>query len=104
MEQKLMIFDDQCINENKFEMCHLPINIEKVNIQKLVFSNKEPYDKVSCKYIIGYKINVVAMIICISKVDVYAKYSDTNNIDMNLLISDKEVLKNIIKYGIKLAV
>ena len=85
MEQETLVFDDQCINKNKFNICDLPISIDKVNFEKIVLSNKEPYDKGPCKYIIGYKINLGIMLLCIkiSKINVYAKYSDINNIDMN---------------------
>ena len=81
-------------------MCELPINIDKVDIKKIVLSNKEPYgNKGSCKYIIGYKINagIIPLCIKISKVNVYAKYFNKNNIYMNLLINDKEILKKYIK-------
>ena len=34
----------------------------------------------------------------------YAKYFDQNSKCMNLLVNDKEILKNILIYGIKLKV
>ena len=39
MEQTLA-FGDQYINKNKLNMCELSININKVNIEKIVLSNK----------------------------------------------------------------
>ena len=34
----------------------------------------------------------------------YAKYFDKNNNCINLLVNDKEILRNAMKYGIKLKI
>ena len=38
------------------------------------------------------------------QMNAFAEYFDSNNKYMNLLAHDKEVLKNIIKYGIELTI
>ena len=97
MEQTLTFYN-QCINKNKLNMCELPININKVNTEKIVLFNKELY-----KYIIGYKINdnIIPLCVKLSKINAYSKYYN-DNLYMNFLLNDKEILKNILKYKVKL--
>ena len=42
--EKAFTFGGKCIVKTKFHMCELPISIDKLNIEKIVLSNKE-----SCK-------------------------------------------------------
>ena len=55
MQQKVLVFSEDCISKNKFHMYQKPINIDKVNIKRIVLSHKESCDnKDSYKYFIGY--------------------------------------------------
>ena len=45
MEQKALIFDKQCINRNAFHKNKRPINIDKVEIRRIVLSIKDSYSK-----------------------------------------------------------
>ena len=55
MEQKALIFDKQCINRNAFHKNKRPINIDKVEIRRIVLSIKDSYSrKGSFTCFIGY--------------------------------------------------
>ena len=55
------------------------------------------------KYFIGYISNsgIIPLYIILPQMNPYVKYFDKNNHGINLLVLDKELLKNIMKYGIK---
>ena len=55
IEQKVLIFDKKCINKNVFHKIKRPININNVEIRRIVLSKKDSYGKKgSFKYFIGY--------------------------------------------------
>ena len=41
MEQKVLISGEDCINKNKFQIYETSINIDKVDIKRIVLSNEE---------------------------------------------------------------
>ena len=45
MEQKVLIFQKQYINKNAFHKNKTAINIDKVEIRRIVLSKKESYGK-----------------------------------------------------------
>ena len=52
MEQKALIFGENCINKNAFHKNGKPISIDKVDIRRIVLSSKYSYgDKDSFKYL-----------------------------------------------------
>ena len=104
-----MIFGDQCINKYSFYKNKRPINIDEVEIEGKVLSRVESYgNKGSFKYYIGYKQKAdpfpSQLHIKFPKMNTFVKYFDNNNINMNLLANDKELLKNIMRCGIRLVV
>ena len=53
MKQKALIFGEDCINKNKFHIYEESINIDKIDVKRIVLSNKESYsNKGSYKYFI----------------------------------------------------
>ena len=53
--KKVLIFAEDYVIKNNFHLSKKPINIDKVDIKKVMLSNKESYgNKGSCKYFIGY--------------------------------------------------
>ena len=63
-------------------------------------------NKIAFKYFIEYVSNsgIIPLYIILPQMNAYVKYFDKNNQCKNLLVHDKELLKNIMKYGIKLKV
>ena len=86
-----------------------PININEIDIKRIVLFDKKSYsNKDSFKYFIRYrhKCNGFPAPLCtkLPQMNGYSKHFVENDKCMNLLINDKEILKNVIKYGIKLKV
>ena len=55
MNEKVLIFDKQCINKNPFHKYKRSTSFDKVEIRRTVFSKKDLYGKKdSFKYFIGY--------------------------------------------------
>ena len=93
-----MIFGKECINKTAFHKNKRPISLDKVDISRRVFSEKDSYGKkCSFKYFIGY-INEthafpVSLCIKLPQMNGYVKYFDSNDESMDLLINDKELIK-----------
>ena len=109
MNQKVLIFGDQCINKYSLYKNKRPINIDEVEIEGKKLFRVESYgNKGSCKYYTGYKQKTdpfpSQLHIKFPKMNAFVKYFDNNNINMNLLANDKELLKNIMRCGIRLVV
>ena len=98
MEQNTLIFGEDCINKNAFHKNKRPINIDEVDIKRIVLSSKHSYgNRDSFKYFIGYIDigNILPAPLCIKlpQMNGYTKYFDNNNKYMNLLVHDKKLLK-----------
>ena len=102
MEQKALIVGENCINKDKFHIFEKSINTDKVDIKRMVLSNKESYSKKgSHKYLIGYiyiyiyKGNTLPSSSCIkfTQVNAFAKYFHKNNKCVDLLVNDKKILE-----------
>ena len=98
MEQKTLVFGEDCINKNAFHKDKRPINIDEVDIKRIVLSSKHSYgNKGSFKYFIGYihvgKVFPTPLCIKLAQMNGYTKYFNNNNKYMNLLVHDKKLLK-----------
>ena len=102
MQQKVLVFSEDCISKNKFHMYQKPINIDKVNIKRIVLSHKESCDnKDSYKYFIGYIYTYIYISIIIMnkfpKMNAYAQYFHKNNKSINLLVNDQIIFEKCSK-------
>ena len=91
IEQKVLIFDKQCINKNAFHKNKRPVNIDRVEIRRIELFKKDSYGKKgSFKFFIGYinKTDALPIPLCIKlpQMNEYVKYFDSNNKCMNLLV------------------
>ena len=98
MEQKALIFGEDFINKNAFHKNKRPINIDEVDIRRIVLSSKHSYgNKGSFKYFIGYINNSnafpISLRVKLPQMNEYTKYFDKNDKYMTLLIHDKKLLK-----------
>ena len=89
MEQKVLVLDKQCIDKNAFHKNKEPINIDKVDIRRIVLSKRHSYGKkASYKYFIGYinEADAFPVRLCIKlpQMNGYVKYFDSNNKCINL--------------------
>ena len=95
---KQISFGEKTIIKNVFHKVQIPINIYKLNMKRIVLSDKESYgNKDSFKYFTGYihKGNVFLAQLCIKflQKNGYSKYFYKNNKYMNLLVHDKEIVE-----------
>ena len=97
MGQEAVYFRKNGIVKSAFHKNKRPININEVDIEKIVLFHKKPNSKDSFKYFIGYrhKDNAFPSPLCVKLLQMngYAKYFDKNNGYINLLVNDKEILK-----------
>ena len=96
MEAKVLIFDKHCIVKSSFHRCKEPIIINKVDIERIVLSEKDSYgNKGPFKYFFGcghYKIDIMSLQIILSQVNAYTKcFKDSKC--KNVLVHDKIVLQ-----------
>ena len=87
--------------KSAFQKNKRPTNINEVDIEEIVLSNKKSNSKDSFKYFIGYrhKGNAFRSPLCVklSQMNAYAKYFDKNNKYINLLVNDKKTLKKYLE-------
>ena len=96
-----MIFGEKGINKNLFHKHKHLIGIDKLDIDRIVKSNKDSYGTTS-----GYITSegIKSLCIKIPQVNGYVKYFDGNNKYMNLLVYDKKLLDKYNEYGIRLVI
>ena len=96
MEEKILIFGEKYVIKNKFHIYEKSIDIDKVDIKRILLSNKESYgNKGLYKYFIGYihksKALPSPLRIKVPQMNAYAKCFDKNYKCINL--NDKEILE-----------
>ena len=100
MEQRVLNFGRECLNKNAFHENKKPISIDKVEIRKIVLSKIDSYG--SFEYFIGYisETNALPIPLCIKlpQMNGHAKYFDSNNNCTNLLVHNKELIRNTMQY------
>ena len=101
MEQEAMYFGENGIIKNALYKNKRPININGVDIEEFLLSQKKSFSKDSLKYFIGnrHKDNDFPSPLCVKllQMNAHAKYVDKNNKYINLLVNDKEILKKIFR-------
>ena len=101
MEQEGVHFGENSMIKNAFHKNKKPININKVNIRRIAWSDKTSLSKDSFKYFIGYRHEGNAfpspLFIKPPQMNAYAKYFDKNSKYMNYLVKDEKVLKQYLK-------
>ena len=92
--EKTLTFDKYSTNKNLFHKNKNPITINKVDIKRIVLSNKVSYGKQGTyKYYVGYIYiyiysGFIPLYIVIPQINFYTNY-------INILANDKEFLKYI---------
>ena len=106
MEQEAVCFGENDIIKSVFHKNKRLININELDIKKIVLLHEKSYSKDLFKYFVGYRHKDNAFPspswVKLPQTNAYAKCFDKNNKYINILVNDKEILKNIQKYGIKL--
>ena len=95
MSGKNMIFNDNKINESNFDKNKKLSKIDKIDVDKIVVSEKESYGtKNSLKYFIGYSDGGVFRPLCVKLPQMigYVKHFDRNK-TMFFKANDNRLLK-----------
>ena len=101
MSAKNINFNDKKIKRSTFYKNKTINTIEDIDVNNILVSKKEPYgNKNSLKYFIGYNDNDIIRPLCIRlpQMTGYARKFD-ENATMSFIVKDKQLLKNILKYG-----
>ena len=100
MSGKNINFDEKKIKKSIFYKNKRIYSTEDIDVNNVLVSKKEPYgNKNSVKYFIGYNDNDIIRPLCIRlpQMTGYARKFDENA--MSFRVKDKQLLKNILKYG-----
>ena len=98
MESKILSYDETCINENAFHKETNSVNIDEVEIDKIMMLDKTSYgNKSFFKYYIGYIHKNKALLspvnIKLPQLTEYTKHFDNKYKYGNLLVNDVKLLK-----------
>ena len=101
MSGKNINFNDKKIKKIIFYKNKAINNIEDIDVDNILVSKKEPYgNKNSFKYFIGYNDNdnIRPSWIKLPQMTGYVRKFDENE-TMSFIVKNKQLLKNILKYG-----
>ena len=96
LEDRILNFSENGINESAFHKRKQQVDIDKVDIRKIVIPNKDSSGKKgSSKYLIRCKSHIGIAPLCIKlpQLNGYSNYIDYKNKYVNLLFYHKKLLK-----------
>ena len=94
-------FDEKKLKKSIFYENKKIYSTDDIDVNNILFSKKEPYgNKNSLKYFIRYTDNDIVRPLCIRlpQMTGYARKFDENS-TMSFIVKNKQLLKNILKYG-----
>ena len=99
MSEKKLKFDNIRVNKKEFHKSKQPINLDLVNVNQIVVSDKFRHSDDGFKYFVGYKKGEMVKPLCIilSQMSGYIKYFENGGKNMSFVIKDDDVLD---KYNI----
>ena len=92
MDKNIIKFNDTEIHAYKFHQYKSPTSISNIDSNKILVSNKFPFDKQNFKYFIGYKDNKEIRPLCIFflEMSIYKRYSSKTKC-MYFMIKDENI-------------
>ena len=93
MSEKTLKFDIR-VNKKKFHKSKQPINLDLVNVDQIVVSDKFKQNDDGLKYFIGYKEDEIVKPLCIilTQMTENIKYLENGGKNMSFVIKDDDVL------------
>ena len=108
MRSKILSYGETAIIKSTFHKKTASININKIEINRIVLFDKTSYgNKGSFKHHIEHRHtdgNLSPLNIGLPQLTGYAKYFNDTYKVINFLVADKKLLKNTMKYGVRLKV
>ena len=94
MSEKTLKFDNIRVNKKEFHKSKQPINLDLVNVDQIVVSDKFKHSDDGFKYFIGYKEGEIVKPLCIilPQMSGYIKYFENGGKNMSFLIKNDRVL------------
>ena len=94
ISEKALKFENTRLNKKEFHKSKQPINLDLVNVDQIVVSDKFKHSDDGFKYFIGYKEGEIVKPVCIilSQMSGYIKYFENGGKNMSFLIKDDDVL------------
>ena len=93
MNEKTLKSDNIKVNKKKFHKSKQPIDLDLINVDRIVVSDKFKHSDDGFKYFIGYKEGEIVKPLCIilPQISGYIKYFENSGKNMSFLIKDDEV-------------
>ena len=94
MSEKTLKFDNIRVNKKEFHKSKQPVNLDLLNVDQIVVSDKFKHNDYGFKYFIGYKEDETAKPLCIilPQTTGYIKYIEKGGKNMSFVIKDDDVL------------
>ena len=91
--EKTLKFDNIRADKKEFHKTKQPINLDSINIDQIVVSDKFKHSDGGFKYFIGYKGEIVKpLFITLPRVTGYIKYFENDGKNMSFVITDDDLL------------
>ena len=94
MSEKTLKFDNIRVNKKEFHKSKQPIDLDLVNVDQIVVSDKFKHSDGGFKYFIGYKEGEIIKPLCmiLPQMTGYIKYFENGEKSMPFVIKDDDVL------------
>ena len=94
MSEKTLKFNNIRLNKKEFHKSKQPIDLNSVNVDQVVVSDKFKHRDEGFKYFIGYQEGKIGKPLCIilPQMSGYIKYFENGGKDMPFVIKDDDVL------------
>ena len=94
MSEKTLKFDNTVVNKKEFLKSKQPIDLDKVNVDQIVISDKLKHSDDGFKYFIGYKEGEIVKPLCIilPLMSGYIKCFENGGKSMSFFVKDDDVL------------
>ena len=93
MGKKTLKFSNIKVNKKEFHQFKQAIDLDSVDIGKIVVSDRFKHSEEGFKYLIGYQENEIVQSLCIilPQMNGYIKYFENGGKNMSFLIKNSEV-------------
>ena len=94
VNEKTLKFDNIRLNKKEFHKSKQPINLDLVNVDQIVISDKFKHSDDGFKYFIGYKEGEIVKPLCIilPQISGYIKYFESGGKNVSFMTYDDRLL------------
>ena len=94
MSEKTLKFDNIRVNKKEFHKSKQPINLDLVNVDQIVISDKFKHSDGGFNFFIGYKEGKIVkpLWIILPQMNAYIKYFENGGENMSFITKDDDVL------------